>query len=166
MAAVFQAGGQQQLHVGDTIPPHIDGIAVELHNLMVFGECFGYKVIVIAVILLLGMADAIHIRVFGHSQPQAGGFFFGQQTGDAGAVDGCHNPIQRPQTALGKIQPAVCVHHIGLRAVHHRNTVQYQRQSRLVGKMPHVRSIRHSRAVVGNGQRRIAEGGGFGGHFI
>ena len=133
---------------------------------MVFGERFGYKVIVIAVILLLGMADAIHIRVFGHSQPQAGGFFFGQQTGDAGAVDGCHNPIQRPQTALGKIQPAVCVHHIGLRAVHHRNAVQYQWQSRLVGKMPHVRGIRHSRAVVGNGQRRIAEGGGFGGHFI
>lgn len=38
MAAVFQAGGQQQLHVGDTIPPHIDGIAVELHNLMVLAN--------------------------------------------------------------------------------------------------------------------------------
>ena len=42
-------GHSEQLHVGDTIPPHIDGIAVELHNLMVFGERFGYKVIVIAV---------------------------------------------------------------------------------------------------------------------
>lgn len=48
-------------------PTHIDGIAVELHNLMVFGERFSYKVIVIAVILLLGMADAIYIRVFGHN---------------------------------------------------------------------------------------------------
>ena len=71
-----------------------------------------------------------------------------------------------PNVARRLTELHVCVHHIGLRAVHHRNAVQYQRQSRLVGKMPHVRGIRHSRAVVGNGQRRIAEGGGFGSHFI
>ena len=123
---------------------------------MVGGERLGHQVVIIAVVFLLGMADAVHVGVLGHGQPDAVGLLAGQQARHAGAVDGCDHPILIFQDARRQVQMAFGVHHVGLGPIEHDHAVDGAGQGGGVLEMPAVRRIGHGGRVVGDGEGFVA----------
>ena len=132
---------------------------------MVFSKRSGDKVVIIAVVFLLGMADAVHIRVFGHSQPETIRLPAGQKPRHTGTVDGRHDPVLRFELALRKIQPALGIHDIGLGSVEDRHTVYGAGHGAPVSEMPGMRCIGHRGGVICHGKGAIAQRLGGSGHL-
>ena len=164
--AVFHAGGEQGFHVGQSVPAHPKGIAVQFHNLVMLCKQSGQFLIIITVVLLLGMADAVHIWVLRHAMPEPVRLLAGERAGNAGTVDGSHHPVHVSEHFLRNIQPAENIHHVGLHAVQHGNAVNAAGQDVPVSKMPDVRCVRHGRSVIRDRQCPVAAGFGRGRHLV
>ena len=165
MTAVGKAGPQQGAHIGDAVPADVERVAVQLHDLVISGKCLRDKVVVIAVVFLLGVTDDVDIGVLGHSQPEAVSLPTGQQTRHTGAMDGCDDPILRFELAFRKVQPAFGVHDVGLRSVEHDDTADFPGHRAPVLEVPGMGRIRHGGRMVGHSQRAVADFLSGCGHF-